>query len=189
MAMSYDKTRSVYAQLTSRIDKVKVYAVGATVTRVADLQINAEEIPEHVEIAGLPLALDDSSVRVPVESNGDTTAIATDVRIGLAVPPRQEIKNSPTEEEVREAKAEVQRIEDAIALILSIPTDGAKADIQIDRVSPDWEKYEQQERGAPIRGGYPWRVQVPAREQTMLSVDYTVKTFVDSELIGGNRRE
>ena len=115
--MSYDKTRSVYAQLTSRIDKVQVYAVGATVTRVADLQINAQEIPEQVEIAGLPLALDDSSVRVRVESDGDTAAIATDVRIGLAVPPRQEVQNSPTEEEVREAKAEVRRIEDAIALI------------------------------------------------------------------------
>jgi hypothetical protein len=114
MAMSYDKMRSVYAQLTSRIDKVKVYAVGATVTRVADLQINAQEIPEHVEIAGLPLALDDSSVRVRVESDGDTAAIATDVRIGLAVSPRQEVQNSLTKEEVREAKAEVRRIEDAI---------------------------------------------------------------------------
>jgi hypothetical protein len=60
---------------------------------------------------------------------------------------------------------------------------------QLKATSPDWEKYEQQERGAPIRGGYRWRVQVPAREQTMLSVDYTVKTFVDSELIGGNRRD
>lgn len=82
----------------------------------------------------------------------------------------------------REARIEVRER-------LPIPADGAKVDIQIDRVSPDWEKYEQQERGAPIRGGYRWRVQVPAREQTMLSVDYTVKTFVDSELIGGNRRE
>jgi uncharacterized protein YheU (UPF0270 family) len=116
--MSDDKTPSVYAQVTSRIDKVKVYAAGATVTRVADLQLGAGEIPEHVEMAGLPLALDDSSVRVRVEPELDvSTAIATDVRIGLAVPPRQAVQNSPTDEEVREAKAEVQRMEDAIALI------------------------------------------------------------------------
>ncbi len=118
MVMSDDKTPSVYAQVTSRIDKVKVYAAGATVTRVADLQLGAGEIPEHVEMAGLPLALDDSSVRVRVEAELDvSTAIATDVRIGLAVPPRQAVQNSPTDEEVREAKAEVQRMEDAIALI------------------------------------------------------------------------
>jgi uncharacterized protein YheU (UPF0270 family) len=116
--MSDDKTPSVYEQLTSRIDKVKIYAAGATVTRVADLELSAGEIPEHVEMAGLPLALDDSSVRVRVEAEpGTSTAIATDVRIGLAVPPRQAVQNSPSDEEVREAKAEVRRIEDAIALI------------------------------------------------------------------------
>jgi hypothetical protein len=117
MAMSDNKTQSVYAQLTSRIDNVKVYAAGATVTRVADLQLDRGNVPEHVEIAGLPLALDDSSVRVRIEAEQDTAAIATDIRIGLAVPPRQEVKNAPTDEQVREAKAELQRIEDAIALI------------------------------------------------------------------------
>ncbi|HEY9611402.1 DUF4139 domain-containing protein [Allocoleopsis sp.] len=118
MVMSDDKTPSVYTQLTSRIDKVKIYAAGATVTRVADLQLGAGEIPEHVEMAGLPLALDDSSVRVRVEAElGGSTAIATDVRIGLAVPSRHAVQNSPSDEEVREAKAEVRRISDAIALI------------------------------------------------------------------------
>jgi hypothetical protein len=106
------------AQLTSRIDQVKVYAAGATITRVADLELGVGEVPEHVELAGLPLALDDSSVRVRVEAEpGTSTAIATDVRIGLSVPPRQEVQHSPTDEEVRKAKAEVRRLEDAIALI------------------------------------------------------------------------
>ncbi|MEW6493692.1 MAG: DUF4140 domain-containing protein, partial [Cyanobacteriota bacterium] len=105
------------ASLTSKIDHVKVYAAGATITRVAHLQLNAGEMPEHVEIAGLPLALDDSSVRVRFEAEQGAAAIATDLRIGLSVPPRQEVYQSPTEEEVREAKAEVQRLEDAIALI------------------------------------------------------------------------
>jgi len=72
---------------------------------------------------------------------------------------------------------------------IPIPDADAKVDVQIDRVSPEWEKYEQQERGTPIRGGYRWRVQVRGGEQTKLALQYTIKTFVDSELIGGNRRE
>lgn len=72
---------------------------------------------------------------------------------------------------------------------LPIPDESAKVDVQIERVTPAWEKYEQTERETPIRGGYRWQIEVPAKEQTNLSVDYTIKTFVDSELIGGNRRE
>ncbi|MEW6496621.1 MAG: DUF4139 domain-containing protein, partial [Cyanobacteriota bacterium] len=69
------------------------------------------------------------------------------------------------------------------------PDENAKVEVQIDRVSPAWEKYDQKERDTPVRGGYYWRVQVPARGQITLSAHYTIKTFVDSEIIGGNRRE
>jgi hypothetical protein len=117
MVISDDKTKSVYTQLTSRIDSVKVYSAGATVTRIAELRLSAGEVPKQLEIAGLPLALDDSSVRVRVEAQRGTPAIATDVRVGLAVPPRQTVQQPPTDNQVREAKAEVRRIEDAIALI------------------------------------------------------------------------
>lgn len=116
MTISLDTTPSVYLQLTSKIDKVKVYAAGATITRIADIQLDATEIPEHFEIAGLPLALDDSSVRVRVEADAGT-AVATDVRIGLAVPPLQDILKPPADQEVREAQVEVQSLRDAIALI------------------------------------------------------------------------
>jgi hypothetical protein len=117
MTISPDTTANVYPQLISKIDKVKVYAAGATITRVADIQPATIEVPEHFEIAGLPLALDDSSVRVRVEADAGTAAIATDVRIGLAVPPPQDILKPPADQEVREAEAEVRRIEEAIALI------------------------------------------------------------------------
>lgn len=104
----------VVAQVSSRIDKVKVYAIGATVTRLAELQ-NADE---EVEIAGLPLALDDSSVRVRVETSGENNpAIATDVRVGLAVPDTAEPEKPPAEQELRQAQKEVQRLENLIALI------------------------------------------------------------------------
>ncbi|MFN7716619.1 MAG: DUF4139 domain-containing protein [Pseudanabaenaceae cyanobacterium] len=65
----------------------------------------------------------------------------------------------------------------------------AKVDVTITRVIPDWEKYEQQERNEPIKGGYRWRIQVPAGVTKELMIDYTIKTFVDQELVNGNRRE
>lgn len=108
------------AQLSSRIDAVKVYAAGATVTRIAELNLPAEGLPEQVEISGLPLALDDSSVRVRVESSENLNLIslhAADIRIGLAVPPPPETPPPPLEEEVRAAKREVEKIENLIALI------------------------------------------------------------------------
>lgn len=72
---------------------------------------------------------------------------------------------------------------------IPLPDKDAKVDVEISGVSPMWEKYEQQERGKPIQGGYRWQVKVPGGEQKTLSVEYTIKTFVDSELIDGNRRE
>jgi hypothetical protein len=82
----------------------------------------------------------------------------------------------------REARIEVRER-------LPIPGEDAKVDIQSDRISPEWEKYEQEERGVPIRGGYRWRVEIPGGEHRTVSVQYTIKTFVDSELLGGSRWE
>ncbi|MEQ8999153.1 MAG: mucoidy inhibitor MuiA family protein [Coleofasciculus sp. B1-GNL1-01] len=103
-------------QLASKIDKVKVYAAGATVSRIADLHLENGETPEQIEISGLPLALDDSSVRVQVEGNANLV-IPTDIRISLAVPSHPELPNSPAEEQLRQAEAEVRRIQETIALI------------------------------------------------------------------------
>jgi hypothetical protein len=105
------------AQLSSKIETVKVYSAGATVTRIAEFPLTPGELPEHVEIAGLPLALDDSSVRVRIEVEQGTAPLACDVRVGLAVPAPQETSNPPADEEIRAAAAEVQQIQDAIALI------------------------------------------------------------------------
>ena len=40
-----------------------------------------------------------------VEADAGTAAIATDVRIGLALPPPQETVKPPAEEQIREAEA------------------------------------------------------------------------------------
>ncbi len=106
--------------MNSKIDKVKLYAAGATVTRVAELAAIDGKLPEKVEIDGLPLALDDARVRVRVETEGDNNAngaIATDVRIGLSVPKPSEATTPPLKEELRAAKAEVERLQDLLDLI------------------------------------------------------------------------
>ena len=108
----------VIQKLSSRIDSVKIYAAGATITRIAQLNITAAgELPTQIEIAELPLALDDSSVRVRAENKQGNTPIASDIRIGLAVPLPPETPNFPPDEEWRAAKNQVTRIEDIISLI------------------------------------------------------------------------
>lgn len=105
-----------YQQLNSKIDRVKLYAAGATVSRVAELA----DRNEVVEIPGLPLALDDSSVRVRVESdsgNSAFAAIATDVRIGLGVPPQTATQAFPAEAEISTARTEVQQLEELLTVI------------------------------------------------------------------------
>jgi len=64
-----------------------------------------------------------------------------------------------------------------------------KVDVTVTQVTPAWDKYEQQERNAPIKGGYRWQINVAAGSEVELSVDYTIKIFVDNELVNGNRRE
>jgi len=105
-------------QLTSKIDKAKVYAQGSTVTRLASLSaISWQSENIEVEIVGLPLAIDDASVRVRVESiaaNENVSAdsvIVTDVRVGLSVSPPPEVSLSSLEE-IQTAKVEVARLED-----------------------------------------------------------------------------
>lgn len=105
------------SHLTSRIETVKVYSAGATVTRIAELPLIPGELPEQVEIAGLPLAVDDSTVRVRVEVEGGTPPLACDIRVGLWVPPPQETPNPPDDEEIREKAAQVRQLQELQTLI------------------------------------------------------------------------
>ncbi len=62
----------------------------------------------------------------------------------------------------REARIEVRER-------LPISGEDAKVDIQSDRISPEWEKYEQEERvyqfGVVIAGGWKYRVENTERYQ------------------------
>jgi Domain of unknown function (DUF4139)/N-terminal domain of unknown function (DUF4140) len=72
---------------------------------------------------------------------------------------------------------------------IPVPQADVKVDVTVTQVAPAWEKYEQQERNSVIKGGYRWQIDVPAGGETELTADYTIKTFVDNELVNGNRRE
>jgi hypothetical protein len=72
---------------------------------------------------------------------------------------------------------------------IPIPQPDVKVDVNVTQVTPAWEKYEQLERNVPIKGGYRWQIEVPAGGERELTADYTIKTFVDNELVNGNRRE
>ena len=72
--------------VSSRIEAVTVYRQGARVTRVAEIPTVAGALPAAVRLGGLPLGVDDGSIRVRVGGAGDLP-IAADVRVVLEVPP------------------------------------------------------------------------------------------------------
>ncbi|MCI0342160.1 MAG: DUF4139 domain-containing protein [Planctomycetales bacterium] len=93
--------------LDSRVAAVTVYRAGARVERVADLPADGSGARE-VRIEGLPLALDDATVRARVERArpGDDGAlpVASDLRIALEVPRAPEPPSPDLEGKVRAAR-------------------------------------------------------------------------------------
>lgn len=91
-------------------------AAGATGSRVAELA----DRNDVVEIPGLPLALDDSTVRFQVESDSGNiplAAIATDVGIGLGVNSQTENQASPAKEDIEITRTEGQKLEELLSVI------------------------------------------------------------------------
>jgi len=92
--------------ISSAITKVSVFRAGAVVTRSAELPGgNADEIA----LDGLPLALEDDSVRVRIEGEGPLPR-PTDVRVTLVVPPLGESLTPPSQAELLAARDAVQRL-------------------------------------------------------------------------------
>jgi hypothetical protein len=54
---------------------------------------------------------------------------------------------------------------------------------------PPAARYDQAERGRPIRGGWRWEVPLPAGGTGKVTLRYRVKLPGKSEIVGGNRRE
>ncbi len=109
----------------SRIAAVTVFRSGALVERTARFVPAA--LPGSIRLTGLPLSLDDASVRVRVEADPEPEAAepgasesassvtATDVRVALEVPAPDSDLAPPRDEELVDARRDVRRLEEKIA--------------------------------------------------------------------------
>lgn len=68
-------------------------------------------------------------------------------------------------------------------------TDDKDVEVKLTYARPELEKYTQAERGAPLRRGARFRVEVPAGEKAKIELGYRVTLPAKNELVGGNRRE
>lgn len=105
-------------RIVSRITAVTVYASGAVVTREAVLPA---EVGERLALAGLPLCLDDGSLRIRVEG---AAASVVDVAVALDVPAPDPALAPPEDAELRaaqvaeaEAQAVLASVEARIAVL------------------------------------------------------------------------
>ncbi len=98
----------------SAITGVKVFRVGATVTREAIVESENGCFPDTVQVPGLPLCLDDNSVSVRIKTEGHGAPSATDVRVGLDVPEVDPSLAPPENADIREARDRVALLEDRL---------------------------------------------------------------------------
>ncbi len=69
------------------------------------------------------------------------------------------------------------------------PAEGAEVVVEEGPITPAWDPYKQEERGAIVEGGRRWRVTVKPGATQGLAAHYRVKLYANNELSGGNRRE
>ncbi|MCP4660047.1 MAG: DUF4139 domain-containing protein [bacterium] len=106
--------------LASQITAVTVYHTGARVERAAPLPPPPGEYPDSVRIPGLPLSLDDRTVRLRIETDPAGAAApvaATDLRVGLELPAPEPGLAPPRDEELRAAMHKVRRLEAHVAQV------------------------------------------------------------------------
>ncbi len=92
--------------LVSRVCAVTVYRSGALVTREVVVEGPS---PSEIRLEGLPLTLDDGSLRVaitPLGSGSSPVPIASDVKVTLAVPPHEPSLAPATATELEQAELE-----------------------------------------------------------------------------------
>jgi hypothetical protein len=145
-----------------------------------------------------------------VTSEVDYTAPGGHVEVGLGVDPAVKVaRNAEFHEEAAGMLRGALRLVHAISIEIDntsqrpldlevrerVPvTREGDDDIEVTlgRVDPAWEAWapEPASPGARrLRGGYRWRVAVPAATKKLLHAGYEVRIPAKSELVGGNRRE
>lgn len=61
--------------------------------------------------------------------------------------------------------------------------------VELLAVRPEASPYTQAERGAPIRGGLQWRIQLAAAGKAKIEYQYRITFPARTEIVGGNRRD
>lgn len=92
------------AVIDSRIEQVKLYHRGATVQRVATIEAASGGLPSEITFRGLPLTLDDQSIRISVEPNEDGSVPEVSIRhyrVGLSAYTEEEEAAPPSQEAIQ----------------------------------------------------------------------------------------
>ena len=84
--------------IQTRVESVTLYHRGATVRRVADLDLEGG-LPREILVVGLPLSLIDHTVRAYFEAD-QGEIILSNVRVGLHAPPRATPERPPEQKEL-----------------------------------------------------------------------------------------
>jgi len=107
--------RPAMLTIPSRIEAVTVYRTGALVRRIAALEPAGADASPTIRLAGLPLTLDDSSVRVRIEGNASAELpTALDFRVALDVGEPDPAQPPAVDEDLRAAAREAERLSAAI---------------------------------------------------------------------------
>ena len=96
--------------LDSTIDRVVMYRRGATVRRRARVALVEGRLPATVSLGGLPLALEDGSVRISLVGDPAGVEIAS-IEVGLTVRPAADAPEAPDAVEIRRLEREILRRE------------------------------------------------------------------------------
>lgn len=135
---------SALVDVISQVRAVTVYRRGAMVTRAAELVREGDGFPARVQLVGLPLSLDDSSMRVEVEAaqaDGGVVPIAGDLRVTLSVPDHDPQLAPPSNDELEQAKLELALIGGELEQLV-------RAEARLSRLQPSG-------RGRPEEGKPP----------------------------------
>jgi len=101
----------------TEIDTVTIYRMNALLSRKAVLQAaESGGYPGEIRITGLPLTLDDSSIRIRVESK-NSSLTPRDFRVVLEVPEADPELESADGEKLKNAKYEKERLDFQVDLI------------------------------------------------------------------------
>lgn len=136
--------------VASRLRSVCVFRAGALVTRELAISSNGSgALPEQVRVTGLPLSLDDGSVRARVVGQGVELPVVSALRVALDVARGHEELKPPENEELVAARVRVARLDGEVAC----------RQLQLERI----RALKLQERPEPKRGEAPIASPIQAR--------------------------